>query len=100
MIVRPATLDDFRGIREVSIAAGQPTVESGADADYVKLLLATANVAVATDQTDGMIAWGATRDGQLGSLLSDLFVHPAHHGKGVGQAMLRELWPGPPIRRY
>ena len=31
-------------------------------------------------------------------MLSDLFVHPAQHGRGVGRAMLGELWRGEPRR--
>lgn len=48
---------------------------------------------MALDASDYIVGWGATRESKLGSLLTDLFVDPDHHGQGIGQAILRDLWP-------
>ena len=57
---------------------------------------------VAEDARDYIVGWGATRQSRLGSLLSDLFVDPHHQGRGIGQAILRDLWPDRalPDKRY
>lgn len=95
MIVREARVDDVDGIRQLSAAAGQTGIDSGADPAYVSLLLETARVRVAVDDANGVVGWGAVRAGPLGSMLTDLFVHPRWHGHGAGGAVLRELWPDP-----
>jgi GNAT superfamily N-acetyltransferase len=91
---RAADLADVPGIGRVSQAAAQPDADSGADNAYVELLLQTATVRVVEDPlTRAVIAWGAIRSGPLGSMLTDLFVHPDRHGRGIGGALLRALWP-------
>jgi GNAT superfamily N-acetyltransferase len=90
--VRVATPADVTGIGVTSLAAGQP---DGADREYVQLLLDTATVFVAEDGDGTIAGWGAVRDGVLGSLLTDLFVHPDRHGRGIGGALLHRLWPDP-----
>jgi len=92
--IRAADLADIPGIAAVSQAAGQQDADSGADGAYVELLLQTASVRVVEEpRTGAVIAWGAVRSGPLGSMLTDLFVDPDHHGRGVGGALLRALWP-------
>ncbi len=103
LTVRQATQGDAAGIRAVSLAAGAPDHDAGADEKYQKylaLLLATGAVCLADEGS--ILGWGATRPTPLqaghppASLLTDLFVDPAHHGKGIGAALLRALWPAAP----
>lgn len=97
LIVRHATERDVEGIGRVSLATGQPAEDSGADPRYVRLLLQQATVVVAAAAPGGpVVGWGATRTTPPGELLTDLFVDPASQGRGIGQALLRELWPGAP----
>jgi GNAT superfamily N-acetyltransferase len=92
--LRVATADDFADIARLSASVGQVGTGSGADAEYVNLLLATGTVLVAVD--DGpLLGWGATRPSPHGTLLTDLFVDPARHGQGIGAAILHDLWPDP-----
>jgi GNAT superfamily N-acetyltransferase len=94
MLVRVAGAADIVAIQLVSHAAGQSGAGSGEDAEYVRLLLETATVRVAADESDGIVSgWGAVRSGPLGSLLTDLFVHPSEQGLGIGGHLLRTLWP-------
>src|SRR5579871_1051075 len=102
MLVRPAGEEDLAAIAAVSLAAGQEPEGSGADPAYVRLLLETGTVLVAEAPAGELTGWGATRPTSLGWLLSDLFVHPDHQGRGAGSALLRQLWPArsTPARRY
>ncbi|WP_250034104.1 GNAT family N-acetyltransferase [Paractinoplanes maris] len=96
MIIRDATTLDLEAIATVSLAAGQPATDSGADARYTNLVLGQGSVVVAV-QPDGVVAgWGAARPTPVGAMLSDLFVDPGQHGRGVGGRLLRRLWPGRP----
>ena len=90
--IRAAGTGDIAEIGRLSRAAGQADADSGADEEYVDFLLRTATVKVVA-QERGITAWGAVRRGALGSMLTDLFVHPDQHGLGLGGALLRALWP-------
>lgn len=92
MLIREATLSDAADVAAVALAAGQPAEDSGADGRYYDLLLRTATVLVA-EAGDGVVGWGAVRARREASMLTDLFVHPAHHGQGIGARLLDGLWP-------
>jgi GNAT superfamily N-acetyltransferase len=96
-VIREARPADLAGIARVSLAAGSTGSESGGDPDYVRLLLAAGTVRVAVDSLSmgSVLGWAATRCTPLGSLLSDLFVDPAQHGRGHGAELLRSVWPDP-----
>jgi GNAT superfamily N-acetyltransferase len=96
LIVRRAAEQDVEGIARVSRAAGQPAEDSGVDPRYVRSLLEHATVLVAASAGGPVLGWGATRATPPGELLADLFVAPAAQGQGIGQALLRELWPAAP----
>ncbi|MFU8854639.1 GNAT family N-acetyltransferase [Micromonospora sp. SL1-18] len=96
LTVRGATGSDLEAIARVAEAAGQRGEWTGADPAYVGHLLRHGRVAVASDE-DRIIGFGATRGiasrGGVTSMLCDLFVNPAQHGRGCGRALLGELWP-------
>jgi GNAT superfamily N-acetyltransferase len=95
--VRPASEADVAAIAAVTIATAQQEEWAGANPRYVRHLLAHGQVVVA--ELDGEVAgFGAAQ--RIGSgpdavtMLCDLFVRPAAHGRGCGRAMLAELWAG------
>ncbi|MFG2040499.1 GNAT family N-acetyltransferase [Dactylosporangium sp. NPDC048998] len=99
MRIEPATPADAPSIARISRAAGQPDTDSGADPAYLAYLLGNGTVRVARDDDGAVAGWGATTTGALGNMLSDLFVDPARHGRGVGARLLRALWPDPAAGR-
>jgi GNAT superfamily N-acetyltransferase len=94
--VRAATISDLAAIASISLAAGQPPADSGADPRYATLLLDHGSVRVAVRPDGAVAGWGATWPTPAGEMLSDLFVDPGRHGRGVGGRLLRALWPGGP----
>jgi len=95
MHVRQATGSDIDAIARVAVAAGQVGEWSGADAAYTSHLLAHGRVVVA--ETGGAVTgFGASHQIGAGTaavtMLSDLFVDPHAHGRGLGWAMLAVLW--------
>ncbi|HEU5266421.1 MAG TPA: GNAT family N-acetyltransferase [Jatrophihabitans sp.] len=91
-IVRPATGHDAAAIARICAAIGQSGPGSGADRNYLELLLGTGAVLVATNRA-AVVGWGATRPTPAGELLTDLFVDPARQASGIGGSILRRLWP-------
>jgi GNAT superfamily N-acetyltransferase len=97
--VRVATEHDVPEIQRISTATGQPESDSGADAAYVRHVLAVGSAVVA--EADGRVrGWAAITFPGPGSMLSDLFVEPQAQGRGIGSALLAALWPpaAPPAR--
>jgi GNAT superfamily N-acetyltransferase len=90
--LRRARTDDVAAIGAIAVATGQPTTESAADPRYVHHLLAHGEVVVATDELEHAVGFGATRTVAGAVVLSDLFVAPDVHARGVGRAILTELW--------
>jgi GNAT superfamily N-acetyltransferase len=95
LIVRTAGEADLAAIAAVTIATGQHDDWGGANPAYVRHLLGHGRLVVA--ELRGQVAgFGAVQ--QLGagpdavSMLCDLFVEPAAHGRGCGRAMLADLW--------
>jgi GNAT superfamily N-acetyltransferase len=87
-----ATEDDVPSIQRISISTGQPESDSGADAGYVRHILAVGSAVVA--EADGhVLGWAAITSPGPGSLLSDLFVDSDAQGRGIGTALLAALWP-------
>jgi GNAT superfamily N-acetyltransferase len=94
VLVRAAEPGDVPAIQRVSQRAGQTGDDTGVDAAYVEFVLATARVLVAEDGGPP-IGWGAVRPTPVGEMLTDLFVDPDQHGRGIGRALLDALWPDP-----
>jgi GNAT superfamily N-acetyltransferase len=97
VIVRAAAEADLDAIAAVTIATNQHGDWTGANPAYVGHLMEHGRVVVA--ELDGKVAgFGATRPVGAGpgaiSMLCDLFVDPAAHGRGCGRAMLAQLWRG------
>src|SRR6266849_9621597 len=97
--VRPARPQDATEIGRIAAANGQPPEDSGCDPRYVAFLARHGRVLVAdVAETDGagpgLAGFAAIR--QLGgiTLLCDLFVDPARHGRGVGRGLLDRIFDG------
>jgi GNAT superfamily N-acetyltransferase len=95
--VRLAAESDLTVIGAVAVATGQHDDEGGGNPAYVRHLIDHGRVVVA-ELGGNVTGFGAVR--QIGSgpaavsMLCDLFVDPAAHGRGCGRAMLATLWAG------
>jgi GNAT superfamily N-acetyltransferase len=95
VLVRSAGEHDLSAIAAVVTAAGQHDDWSGTNPAYVRHLMERGRVVVA-DLGGQVCGFGAVQ--QIGdgpdavSMLCDLFVDPAAHGRGCGRAMLADLW--------
>jgi GNAT superfamily N-acetyltransferase len=95
VMVRTAREADLAAIAAVTTATGQHDEWGGANPAYVRHLLEHGRVVVA--ELRGEVAgFGAVQ--QIGpgpdavSMLCDLYVEPAAHGRGCGRAILADLW--------
>jgi GNAT superfamily N-acetyltransferase len=93
--VRPAAEPDLAAIAGIAVATGQHDEEGGGNPAYMRHLLEHGRVVVA--ELGGKVTgFGAVRPIGAGpaavSMLCDLFVDPAAHGRGRGRAMLADLW--------
>jgi GNAT superfamily N-acetyltransferase len=95
--VRPAAESDLAAIAAVTVATDQHDEWAGANPAYVRHLMDHGRVVVA-DIAGTVAGFGAVRQIGTGpaavSMLCDLFVDPAAHGRGCGRAMLADLWAG------
>jgi GNAT superfamily N-acetyltransferase len=93
--VRPACYSDLPAIAAVTTAAGQHDEWGGANPAYVRHLMEHGRVVVGERGRD-VVGFGAVQRIGSGadtvSMLCDLFVDPAAHGRGCGRAMLADLW--------
>jgi len=100
--IRPAGPADFEGIIAIAIATGQDEDWEAAFPGYLRHLLGHGTLLVAERAPRGLVGYGGAV--QIGpsakpvSMLTDLFVHPAAHGAGIGRALLGQLWDGRPRR--
>ena len=95
VVVRPAGEADVPVIAAITTATGQHDEWGGANPAYVHHLLEHGRLVVA-ELGGGVVGFGAVQ--QIGSgagavsMLCDLYVDPAVHGRGSGRAMLTDLW--------
>lgn len=99
VVVRPAGEADMVAIAKITTATGQHDEWGGANPAYVSHLLSHGRVVVAELSGD-VVGFGAVQE--IGSppvsMLCDLYVDPAVHGRGCGRAMLSDLWSAAPRR--
>ncbi len=92
--LRPAVEADVAAIRAIDAAnAGTaPAVsnEAGLDA-YYRFLMSAGRFTVAVAR-DEVVAFGATIESARSTHLADLFVRPDHHGEGIGEAILADVF--------
>jgi GNAT superfamily N-acetyltransferase len=100
ILVRDAGPDDVPDLRRLAAAVGQDHEWAAGDERYLRHLLVHGRLLVA--EYDGRITgYAGTRPLQGDrrvSMLTDLFVHPSAHGRGLGGAMLSALWDDEPER--
>lgn len=99
--VRPAGEQDLVVIAAVMLANDRHYEWGGGNAAYVRHLMNHGSVLVA-EMGAGVAGFDATQPVGAGpdviSMLCDLFVDPAAHGRGCGRALLSRLWAGSPRR--
>lgn len=99
VVVRPAGEADMAAIAKITTATGQHDEWGGANPAYVGHLLTHGRVVV-TELGGDVVGFGAVQE--IGSppvsMLCDLYVDPAVHGRGCGRAMLSDLWSAAPRR--
>ena len=97
VVVRPGTGGDLAAIAAIARATGQHDEWAGGNPAYISHLLQYGRVVVGELSGD-ITGFGATQ--QIGSgaesvsMLCDLFVDPVAHGRGLGRAILADLWVG------
>jgi GNAT superfamily N-acetyltransferase len=93
--VRSADEGDLPAIAAIALATGQHEEWCGASPAYVRHLMTHGRFVVA-EAAGQVTGFGAAQHIGTGSeavtVLCDLFVDPAAHGRGHGRAMLAELW--------
>jgi GNAT superfamily N-acetyltransferase len=86
--IRPATTADVPGIAAILAANGEPLEQPDvAGHPYLEFLLGRGRVAVA-EAAGVIVGFGSVIRVGDASMVSDLFVEPAHHGQGIGSALL------------
>jgi GNAT superfamily N-acetyltransferase len=86
--IRPATAADLEGIARVLAANGEALEQPGVEGyPYLEFLLGRGRVEVA-ETGDGVVGFGSVIRVGDASMVTDLFVDPAHHGRGLGTALL------------
>lgn len=93
--VRPATEADLAAIAAVSTATGEADDWAGTNPAYIRHLMDHGRVVVA-ELNSAIAGFGAVQTIGSGqdavTMLCDLFVDPAAHGRGLGRAMLSDLF--------
>jgi len=97
VVVRGAGEADLAAIAAITRATGQRDEWGGANPAYVRHLMEHGRSVVAMLGGE-VVGFGSVEQIGAGpgavSMLCDLFVDPAAHGRGCGRAMLAELWSG------
>ena len=93
--IRAATLDDVPSIRAILAAHGNdgPVTRVDIVGPYVRHLV-TRHRAFVTEEDGAITAFGAVAHAGVADHLADLFVLPDRLGRGLGRALLAELFAG------
>ncbi len=93
MDIRRATEHDLIGIAAARRSNGRAHHDSGVNPSYCAFLIDHGHLWVAVDGDD-VAGFGGAIDVGDARLLSDLYVHRAAHGRGIGSALLDEVLRG------
>jgi GNAT superfamily N-acetyltransferase len=86
--IRPATAADLEGIARVLAANGEALEQPGVEGyPYLEFLLDRGRVEVA-DSRGVIVGFASVIQVGDASMVTDLFVDPAHHGHGIGTLLL------------
>ena len=86
--IRPATAADLPAIASVLAANGEPLEQPGVEGyPYLAFLLGRGHVEVA-DGDGIVVGFGCVIQVGDAAMVTDLFVDPVHHGRGIGTALL------------
>jgi GNAT superfamily N-acetyltransferase len=91
LLIRPATDDDLGAIATIAAATGQDEDWDEIFPAYIRHLI-THGTFLVVERERVVSGYGGTVQVGSASMLTDLFVHPAAHGSGIGRAILSELW--------
>ncbi len=104
-VIRPATADDVPTllslVAELAAYEKEPDAATGTEQDYLAALFprgqdpaVSAFVAEVDGEVVGMAIWFVTFStwtAQHGAWLEDLFVRPAHRGRGIGRDLMAAI---------
>jgi GNAT superfamily N-acetyltransferase len=96
--IRPATPADVPGIAAVLAANGEPLEQPDVTGyPYLDFLLGRGRVAVA-ELAGVIVGFGSVVRVGDAAMVTDLFVDPRHHGRGIGSTLLTETLADQPLR--
>jgi GNAT superfamily N-acetyltransferase len=96
--IRPATPADVPGIAAVLAANGEPLEQPDVTGyPYLDFLLGRGRVAVA-ELAGVIVGFGSVVRVGDAAVVTDLFVDPRHHGRGIGSTLLTETLADQPLR--
>ena len=91
MDVRIATVDDLDAVVDLADIVDPPSHGMDVDRDYYATILEHGRLVVA-ETSDIVIGYGGAIPVAGMRHLTDLFVHPDGHGRGIGKELLNAVW--------
>lgn len=87
--IRPMTLDDMQAVQFIDHAAFTPVWQNSFS--YLELGFRQAIIATVAESFGKLVGYQISIETPIGGHLSRLAIDPAHHGKGIGYALLHDL---------